>query len=1214
MQPIPTSPAPGRRARFLILTAVAAALIAPAFANAADNYAEALQKSLYFYDAEKSGPGITGGRLEWRGDSEVRDTVLPLKPMAADNTGTNMSQAFITANRAVLDPDGNGTVDVSGGYHDAGDHVRFGLPQAYAASTLAWAYYEFKSAFVQTSQEAHMRELLKWFGDVYLRSTFRNAAGDVVAFAYQVGEGSVDHTVWAPPELLNLPRPAYFATSETKASDQAAAAAATLALLYLDFKDTDLAYANRCLDAAQALYRFAVANRGLGYSGGFYNSSDDADEMSWAAVWLYTATGQSSYLTDITAMSGTSYTGYLGKIIRSTQDNWQNIWVHSWDTVWGGVFVQLANVLPDDAKLDYYARWNLEYWSGGAVPHQEANDTNYLAYTPAGFGVINTWGSARYNAAAQMCALIYAKHKSRTDFAAWARGQMAYIMGANPMGYSYIVGYPTPELSAKHPHHRAAHGSTTNSMLDPPNHKHVLWGALVGGPDTADVHKDLTNDFVYNEVAIDYNAGLVGALAGLYTFYGAGQLPLASFPPAEPTEQAYTAKAKIEQENNQRSQITITMTAQPTHPPHFVRGLTARYFFNISELTAAGQAISAVTSAVYYDEQASAYGGSTVLRGPVAWDEANGVYYMELDWSANDVYGKRDLQLALMAAQDAQWKSNWDPTNDWSHQGLSSTASSATQYVPIYLDGVKVFGEEPPRGGGSTSFTLAVTKAGTGSGTVTSTPAGVSCGTTCSASYAGGTSVTLTAAPASGSTFAGWSGACTNTTGTCIVSMSAARTVTATFTGSTPTVTLTVTKSGTGSGTVTSTPAGVSCGTTCAAGYTSGTSVTLTAAAASGSTFAGWSGACTGTTATCTVSMTQARSVTAAFNLAQTGTFALTVTKSGTGSGTVTSTPAGVSCGATCSASYTSGTTVTLTAAAASGSTFAGWSGACTGTAATCTVSMTQARTATAAFNPAQTGTFALTVTKSGTGSGTVTSTPAGVSCGATCSASFASGASVTLSAAAAAGSQFTGWSGACTNTTPTCTVSMTQARTVTAAFSPAQTTNQTLTVTKAGTGSGTVTSTPAGVSCGSTCTASYASGTSVTLSAAAASGSTFAGWSGACTNTTGTCTVSMTAARAVTATFNPSSTTTAPCANARTMASGQSGNFDTTGALCLRTSATVYGWGCSNFQGRTVSVNGGTAAATCGGGSLPLAKWSDGYTYFSISAGTYSWASLYYW
>jgi hypothetical protein len=78
------------------------------------------------------------------------------------------------------------------------------------------------------------------------------------------------------------------------------------------------------------------------------------------------------------------------------------------------------------------------------------------------------------------------------------------------------------------------------------------------------------------------------------------------------------------------------------------------------------------------------------------------------------------------------------------------------------------------------SYTLSVSKAGTGSGTVTSSPAGISCGSTCSASYASGSVVTLTATAAAGSTFAGWGGACSGT-GTCSVTMTAARSVTATF-------------------------------------------------------------------------------------------------------------------------------------------------------------------------------------------------------------------------------------------------------------------------------------------------------------------------------------------------------------------------------------------------------------------------------------------------
>jgi len=245
----------------------------------------------------------------------------------------------------------------------------------------------------------------------------------------------------------------------------------------------------------------------------------------------------------------------------------------------------------------------------------------------------------------------------------------------------------------------------------------------------------------------------------------------------------------------------------------------------------------------------------------------------------------------------------------------------------------------------TTTYALSVGKSGTGTGTVSSSPAGINCGTTCTSSYSSGTTVTLTATPAAGSTFAGWSGACSGT-GACTVSMTAARAVTATF--NSVSYTLTVSKGGLGTGTVTSSPAGINCGATCSASYASGTAVTLTATPAAGSTFAGWSGACSGTSSTCTVSMSAASAVTAIFN---TVSYTLSATKAGAGSGTVTSSPAGISCGAACSASYASGTTVTLTAAPAAGSTFAGWSGACSGTSSTCTVSMTAARAVTASFD-----------------------------------------------------------------------------------------------------------------------------------------------------------------------------------------------------------------------------------------------------------------------
>jgi hypothetical protein len=187
----------------------------------------------------------------------------------------------------------------------------------------------------------------------------------------------------------------------------------------------------------------------------------------------------------------------------------------------------------------------------------------------------------------------------------------------------------------------------------------------------------------------------------------------------------------------------------------------------------------------------------------------------------------------------------------WTGGGCSGTAT-CTVTMNNAQAVTATFAARPPA-------TLKVSKHG--SGTVKSTPSGISCGSTCSHHFIYGTSVTLTAKPAAGSVFTGWTGACTGTTATCHLSMTAARTTAATFV---PTKLLTVTKTGAGSGTVTSSPAGIACGATCKHPFAAGTAVTLTASAKTGSTFTGWSGACSGH-ATCIVKMSAAKSVKATF-------------------------------------------------------------------------------------------------------------------------------------------------------------------------------------------------------------------------------------------------------------------------------------------------------------------------------------------------------------
>jgi hypothetical protein len=247
------------------------------------------------------------------------------------------------------------------------------------------------------------------------------------------------------------------------------------------------------------------------------------------------------------------------------------------------------------------------------------------------------------------------------------------------------------------------------------------------------------------------------------------------------------------------------------------------------------------------------------------------------------------------------------------------------------------------------SETLMVGLSGTGSGTVTSSPSGINCGSMCSANFQQGTQVTLTANPDANSTFAGWSGGGCSGTGTCVTTLNAAASVTATFTENT--FPLTISETGNGSGQVTSNPAGINCSASsnqCSFTYNSGTVVKLTASASAGSTFAGWSGGGCSGTASCSVTMSAAMNVTA--NFTQIPTNMLTIAETGGGTGMVTSNPSGINCGSTCMASFTTGTQITLVGKKTGNSTFAGWSGGqCVGTQP-CTLTLNADTTVTANF------------------------------------------------------------------------------------------------------------------------------------------------------------------------------------------------------------------------------------------------------------------------
>jgi hypothetical protein len=223
--------------------------------------------------------------------------------------------------------------------------------------------------------------------------------------------------------------------------------------------------------------------------------------------------------------------------------------------------------------------------------------------------------------------------------------------------------------------------------------------------------------------------------------------------------------------------------------------------------------------------------------------------------------------------------------------------------------------------------------------------------------------VTLAAAPAFGSEFTGWSGSGCSGTGSCVVTMSAAENVTATFTAK-PNGTLSI-KKALNNGTVTSKAKGIKCATACisqSASMPQGESILLTAKAATGMTFSKWEGGdCEGIALpACTVVMDSSEPIKAVF----TGTpkavspeEALTLTKAGSGFGTVKG--SGLTCEVLCTAAtsvYQGPTshpakTVILEAASASGTKPVQWSGCDTITEGKCVVTMTGIKAVTATFD-----------------------------------------------------------------------------------------------------------------------------------------------------------------------------------------------------------------------------------------------------------------------
>ncbi|MER5647343.1 glycoside hydrolase family 9 protein [Streptosporangium sp. NPDC002524] len=617
--------------------ATGAQAAAPAFA-----YGEALQKSLWFYEAQQSGPLPSWNRVGWRGPSGLTD---------GQDAG----------------------LDLTGGWYDAGDHVKFGLPMAASATMLAWGAVEYRDAYASSGQLTHLLNNLKFVNDYFIKA---HPSANVLYG--QVGNGGKDHAWWGPAEAMQMERPAYKIDASCGGSDLAGETAAAMAASSIVFRPTNPTYADTLVTHARQLYTFADTVRKkysdcITDASGYYQSwSGFNDELVWGAIWLHRATQEASYLA-----KAESYYDNLGTEPQSTVKSYK--WTIAWDDKSYGAYVLLNKLTGKQKYLDDANRW-LDFWTVGVNGQR-------IRYSPGGQAVLDRWGSLRYAANTSFVALVHsdaitdATRKARYhDFAV---RQINYALGDNPRNSSYVIGFGANP--PRNPHHRTAHGSWTDQMTNPAETRHTLYGALVGGPpDPDDAYTDRRDDYVMNEVATDYNAGFTSALARLYREYGGA--PAANFPVAEtPDGPEIFVEAGVNASGSAFTEIKAIVRNQSAWPARPLANGSFRYYFTLDGATTASQV--SVTSAY---NQCKAPTGPTLLSGKT--------YYVTVDCSntsiapAGQSQHRREVQFRLAST------GTWDPSNDWSYTGVATTPGATpvrVQNITVYAGTTKIWGNPP---------------------------------------------------------------------------------------------------------------------------------------------------------------------------------------------------------------------------------------------------------------------------------------------------------------------------------------------------------------------------------------------------------------------------------------------------------------------------------------------------------------------------------------
>lgn len=341
------------------------------------------------------------------------------------------------------------TIDVSGGWHDAGDYGRYVVAAANTAAEMLLAYEENPDLFGDDTKIPEsgngvpdvldeVRYCLDWMfkmqneeGGVYHKVTCAEFP------AYVMPEEEIDPLIVCP-------------VSKTATADFAG----LMAMAYDIYGDIDKEYAQRCLDSAEKAWEFLESGGGTlitenpdGISTGAYEDTSCADERYWAAAQLYKATGKAVYKT---AFEGAAeqkvYNGF----------GWQGM----------GHFGNIAYLSMDASKTDAAV---VEKIHKAVLAEADAIMTS-AAQDGYGVAMENYYWGSNMTVMNQGLVLMLAENiASDPAYQNHAGEHLNYVLGKNPKATSYVTGYGT--VSPLHPHHRP-------SMVT----KTVINGMVVGGP------------------------------------------------------------------------------------------------------------------------------------------------------------------------------------------------------------------------------------------------------------------------------------------------------------------------------------------------------------------------------------------------------------------------------------------------------------------------------------------------------------------------------------------------------------------------------------------------------------------------------------------------------------------------------------------------------------------------------------------------------------